>query len=326
MLNKVSFDWFSFTLKGKSLDKVMSDLGLCPDDFEVRGFGRFGYRSMITHIVYDICIMFDGTDDMGIHVVVSGGSIRFFMNCFMSVNGKKTPFDTYATDIYDDEFKHFCAYVLKYGSFSRVDVNIDTDIEFMNPYHIRDLAHDGKMISLYRSWKMYENSDGSGTFYLGKRNSPTFIRIYDKAKEQGDFESVLYRFEVQFNKAADNFMMNFMEKGLASAFSSFVDRQLRFVSSGDYHESACEEWLSFMDLIVKSCVVPYTNYIEKKRKTALNSLLHMFTQYGSIIDTFFTDFGDLDDFIEFMYKSSSAPPDDPTQLYNFVESKGWNMA
>ena len=118
MLNKVSFDWFSFTLKGKSLDKVISDLGLCPDDFEVRGFGRFGYRSMITHVVYDICIMFDGTDDMGIHVVVSGGSIRFFMNCFMSVNGKKTPFDTYATDVYDDEFKHFCAYVLKYGSFS----------------------------------------------------------------------------------------------------------------------------------------------------------------------------------------------------------------
>ena len=165
MFNQVSFDWFSFTLKNKSLEKVMSDLGFKSDDFESKDFGRFGYRSMICHSVYDIYVLFDGTEEMGIHVSVSGGSIKYFMECFLSSQGQLTPFNTYATDQFDDQFKHFCSYVLANGSFSRVDVNIDTNMEYMNPYTFRDRVAKDQLISYYRSWKMVENSDGSGTIH-----------------------------------------------------------------------------------------------------------------------------------------------------------------
>lgn len=325
MLNNVSFDWFSFTLKNLTLDDVISDLGLDSSDFESRGFGRFGYRSMICHIAYDIYIMFDGTEDMGIHVVVSGGSIKYFMECFLSVHGKKTAFDTYATHIYDDQFKHFCAYVLQYGSFSRVDVNIDTDMEYMNPYVFRDRVSSGQLVSYYRSWKMIENSDGSGTFYLGKRNSSSFIRVYDKAKEQGDFENTLYRFEVQFNKMANNFMMNFMESGLSNAFGSFIEKQMRFVDMCDnnYSASNSHEWDDFVSLIYKSGVCAFENYMDKKRKNILNSLFFMFSQYENIIDSFFADYGDINDFVEFMVHVGNS--DSPDELMNYLESKGWSM-
>lgn len=326
MLNNVSFDWFSFTLKNKSLEKVMSDLGLKFSDFESKGFGRFGYRSMICHTVYDLYIMYDGNEDMGIHVVVSGGSIRYFMECFLSSQGKKTPFGTYATDQYDDQFKHFCSYVLANGSFSRVDVNIDTDMNFMNPYTIKGHVADKRMISYFRSWKMVENSDGSGTLYLGKRTSSSFIRIYDKAKEQGDYESTLYRFEVQFNKMANNFMMNFMHEGLSSAFGSYVEKQIRFVDSdhSHYHDENSDWWNSFIALIYRSGSCEYKNYIDKKRKTCLNSLFYMFSQYNAVIEDFFSDYGSIDDFLEFMihvFNSESSQKD----FLNYVNSKGWTI-
>ena len=324
MYNQVSFDWFSFTLKNKSLDKVMSDLGFKSDDFESKGFGRFGYRSMICHTVYDIYVMYNGNDDMGIHVVVSGGSIKYFMECFLSSQGQATPFDSYATDQYDDQFKHFCSYVLANGSFSRVDVNIDTDLEYMNPYAVRDRVAGKKLISYFRSWKMVENSDGSGTFYLGKRSSSSFVRIYDKAKEQGDFDSVLYRFEVQFNKMANNFMMNFMHEGLAAAFGCFVEKQMRFVDSDHtcYNDSNSEEWDEFISLIYNSRSCQYKNYIDKKRKTCLNSLFYMFSQYNAVIDDFFRDYGDVDDFLEFMIYVSNSDNSQET-LLNYIASKGW---
>lgn len=324
MLNCVSFDWFSFTIKNKSLESVFSDLGFLLSDFESKEFGRFGYRSMLCHCVYDICVMFDGSEDMGIHVVVSGGSIKYFMECFLSVHGKATAFGGFATDLYDDQFKHFASYVFRYGSFSRVDVNIDTDLEYLNPYHIRDIVSAGNMISVYRSWKMVENSDGSGTFYLGKRGSSSFIRIYDKAKEQGDFESVLYRFEVQFGKAANNFMMNFMENGLADAFGSFIEKQLRFVdnSHDHYREECSPEWEKFVSLVFSSGSVDYLQYVDKKRKTCLNSLFYMVNQYSNIIDSFFNDYGDINDFIEFMFEVGRSQGNQDN-MYEYMNDKGW---
>lgn len=323
MLNKVCFDWFSFTIKNKSLDVVMADLGLRGTEFHVEKFSRFGYGSMITHDVYNLSVLFDGTDDMGIHVIVSGGAIKFFMECYTECHGIYTPF---GPGFWDTEgvFGHFAKYVLNHGHFSRVDVNIDTNMPFMSPYNLRTLAQKNEMISLYRSWDFYENSDGSGTLYIGKRASAgSFIRIYDKAKEQGDFESALYRFEVEFKKTADDFMNNLLENGLNVAFHSFITRQLRFVPAGDYFDTPYVEWTDFLELIVKGEKCSFRKYDSKQNKTSVDTLLHMFNQYHNVISDFLTEIADVDDFIEFMFVSFDSFQGDRVDIVNFLYEKGW---
>lgn len=321
MLNSVRFDWFSFTVKGKTVMDVMEDLGLKKDEFTLTT-GRFGYDSQLLHDVYNISILFNGTSEMGIHVSVSGTSIRYFMECFLAGNGCITPFGSYAVN---DRcyFTAFARYVLSVGKFSRVDVNIDTDMPFLNPYHIHDLAKKSCMITYFRSWHMVENNDGSGTFYLGKRSSNSFIRIYDKAKEQGDFESVLYRLEVQFNKAANDFMRNFLEFGLSSSFLAYLHNQLRFTEYGEYHGTIFPEWQLFLDLIHKNANVDYRSYDSKRRKNSIDSILHMFTQYNNCIMDFFDVHGTVDDFIEFLFAVDSHISKKDFDICAYLSAKGW---
>lgn len=322
MLNSVRFDWFSFTIKGKSLDDVMFDLGFKYEEFEMSSFARYGYKSMIVHEVFDICVLFDGTDSMGIHVAVSGGSIRYFMECFSNRNGMDTPF---GKGFFVDMWHAFASYVLANGQFSRVDVNIDTDMPFLSPYNLRDLAVNGEMVSLYRSWKFYQGSDGSGTLYLGKRGGASFIRIYDKAKEQGDFESTLYRFEVQFNKSADDFMRNMLVHGLAGAFYAFINKQVRFVPCGDYFDMPYTEWSDFLKLICDSDDYDFFRYDSKKRKNTVKTLFHMFSQYHNIVDDFLENHGNMDDFIEYMLMVFGDIDGNKDDVINYCHEKGWDL-
>lgn len=319
MKNCVRFDWFSFTIKNRGLEKVLADLGLNPEEFKLNSFSRYGYRNMIVHEVFDIAILFDGTEDMGIHVTVSGGSIKYFMECYSKRNGIDTPF---GKGFYTDMWQDFAGYVLANGNFSRVDVNIDTDMPFMCPFNLRDLVRAGDMVSLYRSWKFIEGADGSSTLYLGQRSSSSFIRIYDKAKEQGDYSSTLYRFEVQFNKCANTFMQNFLDMGLAEAFRAFVDRQLRFVAGGAYSDAPYEQWIAFVTLISNSDY-DFRNYDEKKRKNCINTLFHMFNQYHNTVADFMTYYGNMDDFIEYMITVFGSVDGDNDNVLDYLQKKGW---
>lgn len=300
MLNKVTFDWLSFTIKERDINGVLRDLGIDTSNYTPAEFGRFGYAKMLSHDVCDIQILYDGTEDMGIHVVIPGKSIKCFMTDFVNNSPffVDTPFGR-ASD--KDYFVKLAEYVLENGKFSRVDVNIDTVMEPMNPYFLNHLRLDGFMISRFRKWRFVESSDKSATFYIGARTSPAFIRIYDKAKERGDFKSTLYRFEIQFGKLANDFMKSYVVHGLPVAFRSYIESVLRFVTKANNYDSANRSfWNDFLDLISNGEFYDFRFFEERKKKTCVDSLLHMFKQYSNVIDDFLSEFGDMDDYFEFL--------------------------
>lgn len=323
MLNKVRFDWFSFTIKNKDIHTVLSDLGCDIENYTSKPFGRFGYGSVIAHDVYPITFMYDGTEEMGVHCTIGGSAIKHFFESYLSncPRAIDTPFDSKA--LCKGTVEDFATYVLANGRFSRVDVNIDTDMEEMHPKRIYERVESSQMISKYRSWKLIESSDKSATLYIGKRTSSSMIRLYDKAKEQGDFDSTLYRFEVQFNAYADSFMRMFLEFGLGTAFHSFVRGALRFVDAEkNYDMKASEFWQNFLNLIQHGSDVEFIKYDEKKNRTSITSIYHMFNQYGNVIADFFENFGNADDFMEFCIHMMT---DDKTHTntLNYLSQKGW---
>lgn len=319
MLNCVRFDWFSFTIKNKSIENVFSDLGLDFNEFSLT-HGRYGYNRMYVHNRYDISVLYEGTEQMGIHVSISGSSINFFMDCFVRSQGCKCPFGGYVVED-KDVFHAFARYVFSCGKFSRVDVNFDTDNDFLNPFNIRDMIDNGFMISKYRSWKFIEKSDKAATIYLGQRNSSSFVRIYDKAKEQGDYKGKLFRFEIQFNKGCNDFMSNFLESGLIAAFVSFIQKQLRFVEDHDYHKKSMNGWSLFLSSICSSEVLTYKKYESKTRKNSIDSLFHMFKQYKYVFFDFFDNYGNVDDFIEFLFFVGNC--NDELDIIKYLNAKGW---
>lgn len=322
MLNKVRFDWFSFTIKDKDVSEVMYDLGQDLMHYSMADFGKYGYQHMLVDKEYAINIMYDGLEGMGVHVSIPGGSIKTFMQRYYKFSPRFTNTPWERASEYEGVFKDFTAYVLDHGKFSRVDVNIDTDIPFFAPRNIYDLAQHKECVTLYRHWRIQESCDNSATVYFGQRQSSSFIRIYDKAKEQGDFDSVLYRFEVQFNKAADAFMECFLAGDLSSVFRSFVQKQIRFTPDQNYEGCLYSEWEDFLSLM--SADFDFTRYDEKVRKNCIKSLMAMHKQYKNVYADFLDFYGDMDDYVEFMIAVLDAD-DDESCIYNYVCERGWKI-
>lgn len=328
MLNKVCFDWISFTIKDMDLKELIYDLGLPIGEFSKCKFGKNGYNTMLMHDVFPVQICFDGNDNMGIHVSVSSGGLKYFMECFSAANCRDTPFG-YGVDVERNRqgvFGLLASYVMKYGKFSRVDVCIDTDMPFMNPRHLAELTRKKEMVSTYRFWKVIEDSEGGFSLNIGRRTSNSCIRIYDKAAEQKKHDETLYRFEAEFkDKGADGFMKNFLENGLSCAFHAFISKSLRFVPDGDYFDAPYEEWQEFLNLVSSSPVVEYVSYLEKKNKQAPSSVLHMMLQYKRKLGVFLTEFADVDDFLELMNVILVYGYTFDNELANYCHLKGWDV-
>lgn len=67
----------------------------------------------------------------------------------------------------------------------RVDLAFDCKDEGLVISELRDLLCAGATKSYGRSYSIIESNDGGQTLYVGKRSSGQFLRIYNKAAEQG---------------------------------------------------------------------------------------------------------------------------------------------
>lgn len=344
MLNRVRFDWFSFTLRRDDVDVVMCELGMDVENFS-RVNGKYAYSDCLAHDVYHIFFYYNGiSSDMGVHVVVNGGAIKHFMTMFIqnspycldgvdrfefagSVYTMDTPFGRGENDI---AFRRFAKYVFKFGHFTRVDVNFDTDRDCYSPATFANLVLNGWYVTRKKSYKIIEDDSGAVSLYIGKRKSASMLRIYDKAKESGDMQSVLYRFEYQLNDDADCFMRQFIESGLSHAFYTYIYSDIRFVdlsqSQDKYTAPFLLVWEVFLDKILTMVGDVVENYEPKRKNNSIDSLLHMLRQYHGKISDFLENFGDLDDFVEFLVLSDEDLKNGNKSLpqtMEFLERRGW---
>lgn len=176
MMNAI-IDWLSFTVKeyeGKEAtpSNVIQDiLSLDISMFQLT-HGGHGYKKQF--IYNDIRVYFDGNENMGIHVQISGNGIRFFE----STQGFK--------------WSDFLYLLINWfnAKLTRLDVAVDEMEGILNLKTIEEKIRMGHIVSRWRSGRPIPNYDLSSgetdghTIYFGKRESEILCRFYDKRAEQ----------------------------------------------------------------------------------------------------------------------------------------------
>lgn len=168
----IGIDYLRCTFKTTPVEDILQwfqKFGLAPK----RPFN--GYTQAIGIDGEEVTVMFDGAaPDMGVNLEIKGSGLAF-----LERNG--FPIDRLLANI-----KFFN------GRPSRIDIAFDCHNYGRSAAWYRDLDNQGKLVtrSRVREWheKKYEDGRVAGTLCLGSRQSPAFVRIYDKGiqKQCGD--------------------------------------------------------------------------------------------------------------------------------------------
>lgn len=169
-------DWVSFTLfRGKDdIDFVMSLLNVNYADFMQIEGKMMGYNS---HLHWQgITIHYNGREDMGLHVEISGQGCRNYENG----NGK-----------YGRSWDELFMDILDFGGhFTRLDVAIDDFKGYFSIPRLVKQIKSGRLVSKFRWVRVMENihiKDGKTkgvTIYYGRSSGEIQVRMYEKDHER----------------------------------------------------------------------------------------------------------------------------------------------
>lgn len=220
--NIILIDWFSFSVRDIDHEALIGWLGLSNVDWQIKG-GRRGYCSSMYY--GSIWIMFNGRDDMGVCVEMSGQGCRQYES-----SGNR-PLVTLVSEVSKMENAHI----------TRLDVAYD-DVDksgngLLDVKKIERLARIDRYISKFGSksgqWSGRHN-DGSDksplaySVYFGSPKSHVRFRIYDKAMERGGIDYHWVRFELQLrDEQAYNFIITPGTVGFK--FCGVINNYLRFI-------------------------------------------------------------------------------------------------
>ena len=266
----ICIDWLSFTVDMPSVPSVLSLLGYSMKDFSPLPKGSNGYRSQLKHSVYPLFILYDGNENMGIHVDISGSAISDVVSHYQKTHTSITPFGTDAfltSSFHLSIFANLLGEVASYGNVTRLDLAID-DIgcQYFNMLELSSIFSSGSYSSKFRKWKELVKYQSGGerighTIYLGSRTSSIFLRIYDKQMEQNEkllhngtppIMSPWIRWELELkgdravlacNKIKDGVSINEISIGILSHY-------LKIIQMDNGRKGRCSlspKWLSFLD-------------------------------------------------------------------------------
>lgn len=163
--NLIIYDWLSFTSHHHSVANLIEALGLESVPWEDTKGAR-GYRDRM--YFGSISIHFNGRDDMGVWVEMSGQGCRTFESL------------STLADCWKDIFDFIACETLK---ITRLDVAYDDHIGLLDMNRIVQDTQNGEYISKAEYWETILSSKGS-TVQIGSPTSDVLIRIYDKARER----------------------------------------------------------------------------------------------------------------------------------------------
>lgn len=213
MENTILVDWLTFTSKCDSISTILTLLGIPDAEFTECAHGRNGYRQMISF--QNISILYDGREDMGICVDISGTGCRAF--------------EEYSSWSWDSLFNTLLSDSESYN-ISRLDAAYDDRTGILDIDVLRDATDDHHYVSRSRTWEVDYGSEGT-TIYHGSKRSDMLIRIYDKAAEQNLDDQHWIRVELQMrDKNASGFVQSVVNQSLGVAFVGVLRNYLRYVT------------------------------------------------------------------------------------------------
>ena len=210
--NLILFDWLTFTSHCDSPETIMQLLGLQQVPWQKMEKGRNGYRQR--YFFENISILYDGADNMGVCVDMSGTGCRAFES-YSTIKW---------TELMDVLFCNSGDY-----NVTRLDMAYDDHTGILDIDVLRDDTDDHMYVSRSKTWKVEYGSKGT-TIYHGSPKSDMYIRIYDKAAER-DLENVHWiRVELQMrDEIAQGFIAGLMRNPVGVHFRGVLHNYLRYV-------------------------------------------------------------------------------------------------
>lgn len=213
------FDWISFTIKNYvSIDYIISDfLKMKSEDFIELDRGNYGYKRQFAN--GNVRIYFEGKEDMGIHIQLSG------QGCRQVEEAIKGDWLTLFEKIIDVE-----------GTFTRLDLAVDDFMGALDIEKIQKKTKRKEYVSRFTSWEIRtsckNDCDKYGkSVYFGSVKSSIRLRFYDKAAEQ-EIEGLHWvRTELQLRDERANvaIQLYLAGKSIGEIVAGVLKNYIRFV-------------------------------------------------------------------------------------------------
>ena len=310
---RVSVDWLSFTVtEGHySVADIAELLGYQLSDFSSLEHGGMGYKSALKLKGFPITIFYDGNENMGIHVTISGSAVSEAMRAFSGSLLTPGPFGDYYEKPFDASFLScWLSKIQSVGKITRLDLAIDDLGEnYFSMDELVQIFESGSYVSKFRKWQnLVDRNLGSDqektghTIYLGKRQSALFLRIYDKALEQKTDSLPWVRWELELKEdRAEKAVKQLIDKdNLGSVCMAILSNSLRLIELDNPNKSRCSInplWQKFIDNVrplslytapPEKTIARIENWVNRQVAPSLATLL--FANDGDI--TFLTRFID----------------------------------
>ena len=205
--NKIIYDWVSITSKIHSPDDFIRLLGLNSEGISWEKVkGAHGYRDRLYW--EKISIHYNGTEDMGIWLEMSGQGCRAFES--FGTGDYEALFD----EVFDNPGDM---------NITRLDVAFDDHSGLLDIHEVCEDTKNQEYVSRFRGWDV-DYSDKGSSVTLGSRSSEILVRIYDKAAERGfDDGRHWVRVELQLRRErARGFLAGLRILGNVSLVSSVI--------------------------------------------------------------------------------------------------------
>lgn len=253
----VLIDWLTFTVKDCSDPYWVISwfLGMDGSLFQEMPYGLNGYDHCLRF--NDIMVLYaprenENFQNMGVCVSMSGNGCRAFeMHSKLALDGCTDQQGT-GSIAFPALFQLICA---NNCNVSRVDLACDDKEGLLSMSDIVQACMDNNVNSRMQKRQIVQSFDGvdnSGTtVYFGAPSSDFRVRIYDKAKEQGDFKGHWIRVElVMRGKNAMGFVDNFVNcESIGKLATGIINDKFSFIDRDDVNISRCSVsgwWLEFL--------------------------------------------------------------------------------
>lgn len=258
-------DWLQATFKIVSPNQLITDVL----QMDLNGFfpstGKYGYKKSFK--CGSITIYFDGTEEMGTHIVMKGRGCREYERY-----GKRN-------------WKELLQTIFEYqGSFTRLDIAVD---DFEGIFTVKGLVRKVKSRELISKFKRAKNVEDieiktgkihGVTLYFGSGKSDVQIRVYDKLSERKDGNynvsediKVWNRTEIQLRDEKATFVADVLarkeagESSIGETVCGILKDYLRFTVKGKDTNRSRWKTAPFWDKFLgKVEALPLTTIIEEK--------------------------------------------------------------
>ena len=228
--NQSLIDWFGFTMPLTDPWEVVDLLGLPRGLFSELERGGMGYKLKLQF--NGIGIYYDGSENMGVHVEMSGKGCRDY-------------------EAHKQDWRQLIALIqLGKGHLTRLDIAIDTVDGTINLEQINQHLEKGETRTKFRvfgenkSFHFTQDKPApkGRTFYFGSGTSRTLFRIYDKAAQMETTDGVPWvRFELQMRderaQAAADLILN--RDDLGKIATGIINENLSFIDRNDTNKTRC---------------------------------------------------------------------------------------